>query len=89
MTLEPNGDIITAGNAPGGGKTVIRAIRKQKNLSQQQLAEKASITQAYLSLLENGKKTNPSLEVLQQIAEALEVEVSALLSDNGTIGGVA
>lgn len=68
---------------------MIRAIRKQKNLSQQQLAEKASITQAYLSLLENGKKTNPSLEVLQQIAEALEVEVSALLSDNGTIGGVA
>lgn len=68
---------------------MIRTIRKQKNLSQIKLAEMASITQAYLSGLETGKKTNPSLEILQRIAGALGVSVSSLLSTNGTLNGGA
>lgn len=68
---------------------MIRTIRKMKNLSQMELAVKASITQAYLSGLETGKKTNPSLEILQRIAEALGVPVTSLISKNGTLGGEA
>lgn len=67
----------------------IKTLRKKKNLSQNELAQMASITQAYLSLLETGKKTNPSLEILQRIAEALDVGVKALLNEDGTLGGAA
>lgn len=68
---------------------MIKTLRIKKNLSQTQLAEKASITQAYLSLLETGKKKNPSLEILQRIAAALEVGVKDLISEDGTLGGAA
>lgn len=67
----------------------IKTLRKQKNMSQQTLAHVASITQAYLSLLETGKKTNPSLDILLRIAEALEVSVTDLLNEDGTLGVVA
>lgn len=58
---------------------MIKALRKQKKMSQMTLAKKASITQAYLSGLESGKKKNPSLRTLEGIAEALEVPVHVLL----------
>lgn len=58
---------------------MIKALRKQKKMSQMELAEKACITQAYLSGLENGKRKNPSLKTLENIAKALEVPVHVLL----------
>ncbi|MGM0703841.1 MAG: helix-turn-helix domain-containing protein [Pseudomonadota bacterium] len=42
-----------------------------------ELAEKAGISQGYLSEIEAGKKTG-SLGVLKRIAEALDVELSDL-----------
>ena len=48
--------------------------RQESQLSQQQLAEKAGISQGYLSEIESGKKSG-SLSVLTRIAAALDVEL--------------
>ncbi|MFA7717291.1 MAG: helix-turn-helix domain-containing protein [Candidatus Absconditabacterales bacterium] len=51
--------------------------RKYKGLSQQELAKKAKLTQSIVSELENGDY-NPSLEVLQKIAVALDIDYELL-----------
>lgn len=56
----------------------IKEIRKNKNITAYQLSKKVGITRAYLSELENGKRLNPTLRILSDIAEALEVNIKDL-----------
>lgn len=59
---------------------VIAALRKMRGMSQDQLAEKASISRSHLSAIEApGMVRAFSLEVLYNIADALEVEPAELL----------
>ncbi len=60
-------------------KTVIKALRQAKGLSQQTLAARVGVTAAYITMLERGKKTNPSLDLLKKLAKALGVPVTELL----------
>lgn len=60
----------------------IKSLRLKKELSAKQLAEATSLTPAYLSMLEKGKRTNPSLEIIQELANALDTTVDYLLSDD-------
>ena len=53
----------------------IKKFRKQKGYTQKQLAEKAGISRTALIRYENGE-TSPSIQILQQIAAALDVSVS-------------
>ncbi|MDK2920147.1 MAG: hypothetical protein PWQ37_2880 [Candidatus Petromonas sp.] len=62
-------------------KDNLKRIRKLKNISQRELAEQISVTPAYIALIETGSRKNPSLEVLQRISQALEVNISDLLGD--------
>ena len=55
----------------------IKELRQEKNLTQRQLAEKANTTATSISAYEKGKKT-PSIEVLCNIANALETSVDWL-----------
>lgn len=57
----------------------IKALREHKGMSQTKLANDSKITAAYLCELENGVKTNPSIEVLTRIAVSLNVSVINLL----------
>ena len=57
----------------------IRAIRKNRNLSQEQLAEKIWISTTHMSHIETGS-TKLSLSVLVDIARALQVGTDELLS---------
>jgi transcriptional regulator with XRE-family HTH domain len=57
----------------------IRKLREARGLTQVELAEKAGITQAYLSALENGTRTNPKLDLLRDLAKALKTDVAELL----------
>lgn len=50
----------------------IEGLRKKKEIRQNELADKAQITQSYLSLIESNKK-EPNLKTLKAIADALEV----------------
>lgn len=61
----------------------IKQLRKEKNLTLRELAEKADISISFLSDIENGR-SNPSLERLKAIAEALDTTVSYLLGENST-----
>jgi transcriptional regulator with XRE-family HTH domain len=56
----------------------IREIREAKKLTQDQLAEKASISKGFLSEVENGKR-NVSSEYLLRIANSLGASVDYLL----------
>ena len=59
-------------NKPTFG-AVIRRIRLDRGLSQENLAERLGMdTNAYISRLENGKK-QPSLEMVYKISKALHV----------------
>lgn len=58
----------------------IRKARLEARLSQEELAQRAGINRTYLSQLENGR-SSPTLEVLEKIARALNLETTALISE--------
>jgi transcriptional regulator with XRE-family HTH domain len=55
----------------------INSLRRQKNISQEDLADKSDLDRTYISSLENGKR-NVSLKALSSLASALEVSLSEL-----------
>lgn len=59
----------------------IKFLRNSKNMTQQQLSRKSGVSQAYINELENGKKSNPSINVISKLAEALGVSAKDLLDD--------
>ena len=58
----------------------IRAYRKQAGLSQEKLAERASLSYKYLGEVERGY-VNVSLDSLARIAKALKVRLRDLTCD--------
>ena len=57
----------------------IKQLRKSRGLSQEDLAEKASISAKYLSDLERGKR-NPTFSTAEKIAEGLGVDLARLIT---------
>ena len=60
--------------------TNILRLLEERDMSKNELAKKADIAVSFLSDLTNGK-ANPSLRIMQAIAEALDVPLAALLED--------
>ncbi len=58
---------------------VLKALREENEWTLKDLAKKAKVTQAYISLLERGKKKNPTLAILKRLAKALGVSVAELV----------
>ena len=56
----------------------IKAIRQSKNMTQEELAAKIYTTRQTVSNYEKGR-SDPDLETIRRIAEALETDSSALL----------
>jgi transcriptional regulator with XRE-family HTH domain len=56
----------------------IKKLRKQRKLSQEELAKKAGVTYSTLIKLESGVNKNPTIKTIQQIAAALEVSLDEL-----------
>jgi transcriptional regulator with XRE-family HTH domain len=59
----------------------IRLRRKSVGLSLRELAAKAGVTASFISQVERGQ-TNPSIDSLRRIAEALQVSILHFLSDH-------
>jgi len=57
---------------------IISELRKRKGISQGDLANKLSITQTYMSMIERDKR-KPSNELLEQISSILNVPVFYIL----------
>ncbi len=58
---------------------MLEKLRLTKNMSQQQLAEAAGVTQGYISALERGVKKNPGQVVVKKLANALNVSTDVIL----------
>ena len=56
----------------------IRKVRKEKNISQEELANKANLHRTYIGMIERAEK-NITILNLQKIAKALNIEISCLL----------
>jgi transcriptional regulator with XRE-family HTH domain len=56
----------------------LQRLRREKGLSQEELADLASIHQTYLSGVERGKR-NRTITVLQRIAGALGADIQDLV----------
>jgi transcriptional regulator with XRE-family HTH domain len=56
----------------------IKKLRKQRKLSQEELAKKAGVTYSTLIKLESGVNKNPTIKTIQQIAAALDVSLDEL-----------
>ncbi|SIN67417.1 helix-turn-helix domain-containing protein [Algoriphagus halophilus] len=58
----------------------IKSIRKEKNLTLQDIADRAGVTKGLISQIENSR-TIPSLLVLIQIIQALEVDLDSFFAE--------
>ena len=56
----------------------VRALRREKHLSQEELSEMVFTTQKYISCIETGR-AHPSLEACLRIADALHFSIDTLL----------
>jgi XRE family transcriptional regulator, master regulator for biofilm formation len=63
----------------------LQRLRSEKGYSITKLSLLTGISKSYLSLLEREIQTNPSLDVLEKIADALKVDVEYLVK-NGAHG---
>lgn len=61
-----------------GMETRVRDIRKQRGMTQEDLAYAAGITQGMVSQIENGRRVR--LDTLEAVASALKVDLGALFS---------
>ena len=68
--------------SPLGDK--IRALRKQKKLSLEQLAELTDSSKSYIWQLENKDEPKPSADKVAKIAAVLEVTTEFLLTESAT-----
>jgi len=60
------------------GATIHR-MREERGLTQLGLAKRARVSQAYLSQLEAGQKSNPAVAIVQRLARALGVPIQDLV----------
>lgn len=57
----------------------IKRIRTQKNKSLSELADAAGVAKSYLSNVERGIQSNPSIQFVEKIAQTLNVSVPSIL----------
>jgi transcriptional regulator with XRE-family HTH domain len=58
---------------------VLKQLREARGLSQHALAMKAKVTAPYITMLETGVRTNPTIDTLKRLAKALKVPVGELV----------
>ncbi len=57
---------------------VLKELRREENLTQEELAHRADLHRTYISLLERDEKS-PTLKVVFKLARALRIRPSTLL----------
>ncbi len=58
---------------------LIRRLREEKGYSLEQLSKKVDVSASYVHRIETGEKKRPSFVIIEEIAEALDVDVFDLL----------
>lgn len=57
----------------------IQQIRKRKGLTLSECAERANISKSYLSNIERNLNKNPSIQIMEKIANVLDVDLRTLI----------
>lgn len=82
LTPVTNGEVVDdiqpLRDAVGVGRRV-RALREARSVEQADLADRAELSRAYISRLENGGITNPKLYDLARVARVLGTTVAHLI----------
>lgn len=60
----------------------IKEIREHKKMSKSELARLIGVSPAYITMLENGTKKNPSIDTLKKISNALNIPLSEFLKED-------
>ena len=68
--------------------TNLKAIMKQKEMNQIELAEKSGLGYSYLSQLMTGYRSNPSYDLIKKLANALDVKASELIDEEERENGI-
>ena len=68
------------------GKNVL-ILRKERKLSQEQLANLAEVSRNYISMIERGEADNVSEVIIQKLAGSLEVPTEQLINDINKVSG--
>jgi transcriptional regulator with XRE-family HTH domain len=58
---------------------VVRRLRRQQELTQEQLARRAGLNQGHLSQIESGARANPGVLIVKRLARVLGVPVTELV----------
>ena len=59
---------------------VLQILKEKKEVSLNQIQLETGLSKSYLSRLMNGNRDNPTLQVLSQLADFFETDVSSLLN---------
>lgn len=57
---------------------IIKSRRKQENITQIELGERCGVSRAYIQQIEKGKKSNPSIELIVKLGDALKISIEVL-----------
>ncbi|AZN39492.1 helix-turn-helix domain-containing protein [Paenibacillus albus] len=57
----------------------IQQFRTERGMSLSELAERADIAKSYISSVERGLQSNPSIQFLEKIATALDVPIHTII----------
>jgi transcriptional regulator with XRE-family HTH domain len=63
----------------------IKKVRREKNLSQEKVADKAQLARSYISKLEDGKILTPSAMVLVKLSKGLDVSQETIFQEAGYV----
>jgi transcriptional regulator with XRE-family HTH domain len=70
-------------------RSMLRAIRNEQGLTQEQLSEKSGVEQTTISGLETGRIKRPAWEIVAKLANALGVAPEKLFPINTENGNAA
>ncbi|MFC4387009.1 helix-turn-helix domain-containing protein [Gracilibacillus marinus] len=60
----------------------LQELRKNKRMSLSEVAEQAGVAKSYLSSIERGIQSNPSIQFMEKVGKVLGVTVNELLINN-------
>jgi transcriptional regulator with XRE-family HTH domain len=68
---------------------ILKTARQKAGLNQVELGDRVGVTGQYIGKLERGEAKNPSREILQRIAQVLDIPFEVLLYGNDAREGVS
>ena len=65
--------------------TLLKEVRRSKQVSQRELAERVGVDFSYISKIENNRLAPPAADTIVKICEALDVPSEVLLAHSGKV----